>query len=703
MTSDESVYSCAVGDKMQLTISRDTTSLISDGSGDIPDGAEFGLYLDDTRILQRHELALDGRPAIALGARATDHCSATHFLTNPALPRVPRGVLSIVRRRYVERGLREELEITNYWTEAAELSLQLCYRGDFAHVIAVRQRLKRSSELSHSTGIAPCIAPDRHSLQFDGDGSDPFRITLCKPPDLIDDRCEYGLRLAPRERWHLCIQYRAGRMEDSPADGTSIVCLRNSELAPQGRWELRLADLVDRAPHLETDSHVLRQAYTRSVHDLASLRTSGEASSNGDIVIAAGMPWFKALFGRDALITAYQALPFYPDLARGVLKALARLQGNHVDPVSQEEPGKIIHEDRPTVPDGAQALIPRFPYYGTVDATPLFLMLLASVHGATGDLEFSASLRDNALRALAWLDQHGDLDGDGYVEYVRDDTGLVNHGWKDSFDAVQFRDGTHARPPIALCEVQGYAYAARVGMAKVFADLGDRKLAARLDDDASALKERFNRDFWMADREYYALALDADKRPVDAITSNPGHLLWSGLADRDKAELVAKRLLSPDLFSGWGIRTMAATEVGYNPISYHNGSVWPHDTVLILAGLARYGFIDEATKLADGLLATLDHDPDRRLPEVFAGYSRDEAPFPVDHPMASRPQAWAAGSVLLLLSTIAGLDPSVPDNPAPPLLPSGVNRVHIDGIWVGPQETRVEVVRSKDGVVTRRR
>jgi glycogen debranching enzyme len=429
---------------------------------------------------------------------------------------------------------------------------------------------------------------------------------------------------------------------------------------------------------------------------------SGEASSDGEVVIAAGLPWFMALFGRDSLITAYQALPFYPDLARGVLRALARLQGTKVDPLTREEPGKIIHEYRAAVPDDAQTLIPSFPYYGTVDATPLFLILLAAVHQTTGDLELVASLRESALQALSWLERYGDGDGDGYIEYAREhDRGLAHEGWKDSFDAVQLRDGTLARPPIALCEVQGYAYAARVGMAKVFGDLGDRHLAARLRDDAAALKARFNRDFWLADREYYALALDANKRPVDAMTSNPGHLLWSGIADQDKAALVAKRLLSKELFSGWGIRTMAATEAGYNPISYHNGSVWPHDTVLILAGLARYGHVDEAVTLADGLLATLDHDPDRRLPEVFAGYGRDEAPFPVAHPMASRPQAWAAGSVLQVLATIAAIDPSAPDDRTPPLLPSGVNRVRIDGLWAGRRETDVEVTRSPDGVRAR--
>jgi glycogen debranching enzyme len=686
---------------VQLVINKDATFLIADESGNIPDGADFGLYLDDTRFLQRHELTLDDQPPVPLGARATDHSSATHFLTNPASPRIPRGVLSIVRRRSIGCGLREELEITNYWNEVAEFSLELDFQADFAHVIAVRQGLKTTDGSPPVTGIAPRIAHDGRSLHFEGNGSDPFTVNLCKVPDVADGRYRFGLRLAPRKQWHLCIHYIAPGSEEAEHGAEASSCLRDGATRPGLPRERRRSELVRRAPRLETDSHVLRRAYQRSVQDFAALRIKGESSSDGDVVIAAGIPWFMALFGRDALIAAYQALPFYPDLAKGVLRALARLQGREVDPLRSEEPGKIIHEHRPGVPGGAQELIPGFPYYGTVDATPLFLMLLAAVHRITGDLEFAASLRENALRALEWLDRYGDRDGDGYVEYAPEDgSGLANHGWKDSFDSVQFRDGTHARPPIALCEVQGYAYAAKVGMAELFVALGEPERAVRLRADAAALRDRFNRDFWLPDHGYYALALDAEKRPVDALTSNPGHLLWTGLADEERGRLVAERLVSPELFSGWGVRTMATSEAGYNPISYHNGSVWPHDTALILAGLARYGFVEEAVKLADGLLAALDQYPDRRLPEVLAGYGRDEAPFVVDHPMASRPQAWASGSVLLLLTTILGLDASVPDLRGTPILPSRVDQVRLDGLWVGGKQLSLSTPRRGEAART---
>ena len=369
-----------------------------------------------------------------------------------------------------------------------------------------------------------------------------------------------------------------------------------------------------------------------------------------------------------------------------------------------EEPGKILHEHRSGDAVGAQELIPEFPYYGTIDATPLYLILLAAVYRLTGDLAFVGSLRDNALLALEWLDRYGDRDGDGYVEYTPDGgTGLANHGWKDSFDSVQFSDGTLARPPIALCEVQGYAYAARIGMAEVFERLGESRRAARLRSDAAKLRNRFERDFWLPDQEYYALALDADKRPVDAITSNPGHLLWTGIVNEERARLVARRLVSPELFSGWGVRTMATSERGYNPLSYHNGSVWPHDTSLIVTGLVRYGLTEEAAQLTEGLLAALDHAHDHRLPEVFAGFDRSEAPFPVDHPMTSRPQAWAAGSILLLLSAMVGMDPTLPDVGDTGFLPSNVGYLSLHGVWERGQQVVVHAIRDGDNIGRRAR
>lgn len=681
-----------------VLINNDTTFLISDESGDITDGAELGLYVDDTRVLSRYALTLDGRELVLLAARPTEPSVSLHFLTNPALDGAARGSLSIVRRRSIDDGLVDDIEITNYGRHPAAVSVEIDVQPDAVHIIDVRQRLKRA-DLGHQ---APRTTPralngdGRMWLECDGAGrSHHVAVDLCQPMEAVSGRWSTRLQLEPRESWHLCVRVMT---RDRAERASTVQACRRQAGTDRSKGRVRRAALIDRAPRIDTDSVVLRRAYERSVRDLASLRIKGEATTDGDAVIAAGIPWFMALFGRDSLIAAYQALPFYPEVAKGVLRALARLQGERVDPVRCEEPGKILHEHRPSTTNGLQGLIPGFPYFGTIDATPLFLMVLAAVYRTTGDLDLVRSLRSNALRALSWMERYGDRDGDGYLEYTADSqTGLANHGWKDSPDAVQFGDGTLACPPIALCEVQGYAYAARVGMAEVFEALGEVDRATRLRADAERLRERFERDFWLPDRDYYALALDGEKRPVDAVTSNPGHLLWTGIASPERARLVAQRLLSPELFSGWGVRSLATCERGYNPLSYHTGSVWPHDTSLIAAGLARYGCVEEAGRLVQGLLAAVEHAPDYRLPEVFAGYSSSEAPFPVDHPMTSRPQAWAAGAVLLSVSTMLGVDPSVTSLRSPVFLPAGISRLAVHGLALGPGRTSIHVERERDG------
>jgi glycogen debranching enzyme len=334
------------------------------------------------------------------------------------------------------------------------------------------------------------------------------------------------------------------------------------------------------------------------------------------------------------------------------------LQGKKVDHVSEEAPGKILHEFRrgPLTP-AARKLIPTYPYYGTIDATPLFLVTLSEYVRVTGDLAFAQTLWSNVEAALDWMRNYGDRDGDGLLEYERDsDVGLVNQGWKDSSDSVRFRDGRIAQAPIALVEVQGYAYDARRRIAELARRLGKSAEAARLDEEADVLKRRIRDHFWLAARAFYAEALDGSKRPVDALTSNPGHLLWSGAVDDEHARAIARVLLGPEMFSGFGIRTMGEREGGYNPISYHDGSVWPHDNAIILAGLLRYGLREEATRLAAGLLAALGAFPDAEPPELFCGYSAEAYAMPVRYPTACRPQAWSSAAVILLLRCILGLD-----------------------------------------------
>lgn len=689
---------------MRLVVNEDTTFLIADETGDIPGRADYGLYYEDTRFLSRYELRLDGQPPVCLSAHAPTPETAVHFLTNPRLPSAAPAQLALIRRRLVGRGLREELEAVNYGQADAAFELTLRFDADFAHIFEVKHQTEaRQLPPTRHRGTQVAAGEDSRTLRFALRRERPPRyldVRFSVRPDILGPTCRFRVRVGPRKSWRLTIQF-------VPAgDEPQAVPTRHRDAAVSERRAQRHRELVEQAPRLETDSYVLREAYARAVEDFSALCVRAEEVSAGDVWIAAGIPWYLALFGRDSLITAYQALRLYPDVAKGVLRTLARYQGRRVDRRRDEEPGKILHEYRYGVVSCNRYGCPPYPYYGTVDATPLFLMLYGAVFRATSDREFARSMLEAARRAVDWLERFGDRDGDGYVEYLRQArAGLANQGWKDSWDSVRFRDGRLAEPPIALCEVQGYAYAARLSLAEVLEALGHAEDARRLRTQAAELKARFNRDFWLEDRGFLAEALDRNKAKVDALTSNAGHALWTGIADRDVASAVAARLVSAEFFSGWGVRTMAASEAAYNPISYHNGSVWPHDNSLIVTGMASHGFAEAAATVADGLLRALSYQPDWRFPELFAGYGRDEAPFPVDYPTACRPQAWATGSVFLLITAMLGLtaDPWLAPGQEPePFLPAGINRVRLVGLWLNGRCVAAEAVRTAAGEVVRR-
>ena len=388
-----------------------------------------------------------------------------------------------------------------------------------------------------------------------------------------------------------------------------------------------------------------------------------------------------ALFGRDSLITSYQALPFVPDLAQATLTSLALFQATVDDAFRDAEPGKILHELRFGELTAFEER-PHSPYYGSVDSTPLFLIVLDEYERWTGDRELVRRFEPEARAALEWLDRYGDLDGDGYVEYQRRNTktGLDNQCWKDSHVSIVDRHGALASPPRAVCEVQGYVYDAKVRSARLAREVwSDDELADRLEREAADLKDRFNRDFWVDDLDCFALALDGEKRRMDAVASNIGHLMWSGIVDEGKAQAVARHLLGPGLFSGWGVRTLSSDEVSYNPIGYHMGTVWPHDNSLIAAGLARYGYHQEAGEIAVALLAAATYF-DGRLPEAFAGYPRAETRFPVEYPTACSPQAWASGTPLLLIRTLLGLEPDGETLRSDPHLPADIGSLELSGI-----------------------
>lgn len=414
--------------------------------------------------------------------------------------------------------------------------------------------------------------------------------------------------------------------------------------------------------------------------DLAALRFYPDMSPETSLP-AAGLPWFMALFGRDSLITSYQSLPFLPELAKTTLRVLAARQGQSVDDFRDEEPGKILHELRV----GELTVFgerPHSPYYGTADATALFLVLLDETQLWTGDDTLMRELEPAARAALRWINDYADRNGDGYVDYERRnlDSGLENQCWKDSWNSIVHTDGTLAALPRATCELQGYVYDAKRRCARLARHVWhDTALADRLEGEALALRERFNRDFWVEDRQCFALALDGDHQWVETLTSNIGHLLWSGIVDHDKAAAVVDHLMGDRLFSGWGVRTMAEGEGAYSPLEYHNGTVWPHDNSLIAAGLRRYGYGAEAARVASALLDAATYF-DYRLPEVFAGYSREFTQFPVEYPTASSPQAWAAGSPLLLVRVILGLEPGENGLHTNPVLPDGIGEIKLRGV-----------------------
>jgi glycogen debranching enzyme len=455
--------------------------------------------------------------------------------------------------------------------------------------------------------------------------------------------------------------------------------------------EQRLASWRDAMPVVDSDPPALASAVARAGDDLGALRIFDPDHPRLP-VIAAGAPWFMAVFGRDSLIAGWMSLLTDPNLALGVVETLARFQGADVNPATEEEPGRILHEMRFGAATGL-ALGGGQIYYGTIDATPLFVMLLGELRrwGLADDVV--TRLLPHVDAALAWIDTFGDRDGDGYVEYERaTPAGLANQGWKDSWDGVRFADGRLAQTPVALCEVQGYTYAAYLARAHFATEAGDQATEAAYLERARRLKDAFNRDFWLEDRQWFALGLDADKRPIDALASNMGHCLWTGIVDDEKATSVAERLLSAEMFTGWGIRTLATSMSAYNPISYHNGSVWPHDNALCAAGLMRYGFVEEAHQVAEGLLAVAGAGGGR-LPELFAGLSRDDVSVPAAYPTSCVPQAWAAAAPLLLLRSMLRFDPAAPSNRlwVAPALPASIRRCRIEGIAVAGRRLTVEV------------
>jgi glycogen debranching enzyme len=658
----------------QLTILEGSTFCICDDVGDI-DRRTHGFYSEDTRFLSVLRLTINGSRPLLLSSGKVEYFSAAFFLRNPLAGGLGQDVVSILRERFVGDAMQDQILVQNQSMDPQELELALEIAADFADILSVKEHDFSLGDPMRAEPLPEPVAirfHDEHNeflLEEPGDGAQT-QVIFSRRGEIDGDIVRWKLRLEPRERWTL-------RVDVVPSiDGDHVVPRQVERRFGDEMTRVResLAAWRLRVPQIRAEWDDLDRAFFQSVSDLASLRmrTSVEVGS----LPAAGMPWFMTVFGRDTLITCYQTLLFGPELARSALYQLAELQAQEDDPELDAEPGKIIHELR----NGKAAKKWFHTYYGTVDATPLYLVLLSEVWRWTDDAALVRELKEPALKALAWIDDYGDRDGDGFVEYQRrTPRGLENQSWKDSGDSQRFNDGSFAHGPIAACEVQGYVYDAKRRTAELAREVWrDRELADRLEREAEQLRRSFDEAFWVGRRGgYYALALDGDKRQVDSLCSNVGHLLWSGIVPRERVDPVVDALMGEELWSGWGVRTMSAGDTAYNPLSYHNGTVWPHDNSLIAVGLARYGRWAEAQRIVRRMLTAAAHFG-YQLPEVFAGLARQETPFPIAYPTAARPQAWAAGAPVLLLQVLLGLRPDrarhALETLAPGDLPSWVGR-----------------------------
>ncbi len=684
-----------------LTVKDDDLFLVTDTLGNISGGsvddqkASMGLFCGDTRFLSRLELQIEGRSPVLLSSTADKGFLLSILCTNPMIEdRLRPDTLGIRREIALGGALFEELEISNYSTTSVRFELSLSFGADFIDLFEIRgfHREKRGKLLRLVREAVGATEPMILAYQgLDGLVMQSQVQFQHRQPDFFKGyTAVWQLELASHETQKL--GYRLQMLINNQPTSTvsapvTLVQAKAAELLEEQHWHQQVTQI-------RSDKATFNRVIERAEQDLYLLRQSfgnfGESK-----VVSAGVPWFSTLFGRDALITASQTLMLNPAIAQETLTVLAAYQGKTEDEWREEEPGKILHELR----QGEMARcheIPHTPYYGTIDATPLWLMLYAEYYAWTHDRETLEQLWSNALAAMDWVDRN--IDNTGYLSYTRKSPrGLLNQGWKDSGDCIVNSKGQLATGPIALCEVQAYVYAAKVRLAEI-ARLKKRiDLADRWQEEARSLKENFNRDFWMSDQDFCALALDGEGNQVDSITSNPGHCLHLGIFTPEKAYSVAERLRAPDMFNGWGIRTLSCLSPAYNPMGYHIGSVWPHDNALIAMGLRSLGLIDQTLEISQGILDMTRRQPYQRPPELFCGYEQTDDNDPVQYPVACTPQAWATGSIFQLLQMMVNLVPDAQNNCLriiDPTLPESINHLSLHNLRVGTTLLDLEFERS---------
>jgi glycogen debranching enzyme len=655
------------------------TFVVSDDRGDFDVSSTFptGLFSFDTRFLSTWSLSVNREGFHPLATDELQYHETRFFLVPGPPAQYTDAQVTVIRYRSIAESMTERLTVLNHAHNAIDLDLRLEMGSDFADAFEIRDR--------------PAKKPGRYSarvqdqcLRLGYERESFYRETVISTSTAaeVDEKgMTFRVHIDARANWSTEL-----RVEMLGAGGTSVrTSLSGRHPRERSRIQADLEDWLARAPRLSCDNEPLLTAYRRSLVDLAALRFIPLTAYGEETLPAAGLPWFMTVFGRDSIFTSLQALPFAPELSSTTLSLLGLRQGTHLDDFRDCEPGKIMHEVRLGESAGFEEQ-PQSPYYGTADATPLFVILLDEYERWTGDAGLVRKLERIARAALDWIGEYGDILGDGYIWYERrnTETGLENQCWKDSWNSISYRDGRLPGMPRATCELQGYAYDAKIRGARLARQFwNDPGYADRLEREAADLRQRFNRDFWIESRQCYALALDADGGQVDALSSNIGHLLWSGIVDDSRAGAIARQLLGPDLFSGWGVRTLAAGEGRYNPIGYHVGTVWPFDNSFIAWGLRRYGFDEEAGRIAAGILDAAQFF-DGRLPEAFGGYDREMIKYPVQYPTASSPQAWSTGAVFLLLRTMLGMVPVGNHLVTEPALPAGIGWIElldVPGRW----------------------
>jgi glycogen debranching enzyme len=660
----------------EIKILDGNTFVVSDSAGDIEASATdpTGLFSFDTRFLSEWVLTVNGERLSALSTDDLQYFETRFFLIPGAGAVYQNSKQSVIRTRTVADGFHEQLTVLNHDDKPFEATIRIDAGSDFADLFEVKDALDKKGKYSAKADRGRLV------LGYRRDTFTRATVIAATPPAQVDQTgLTFKIKVPPQGEWKAEVHVAIALLGQQ---GRAI------QPARLKRAKRNMASNLDRwlrdAPGLECDWEPLQNTYRRSLVDLAALRFSPLTAGRTSLP-AAGLPWFMTMFGRDSILTSLQALPFAPELAATTLRELGSRQGTRIDDFRDEDPGRILHEMRYGELTAFEER-PHSPYFGCADATMLFVVLLDEYERWTGDRKLVRDFELEALAALNWIDEYADLQDNGYVSYQRrnEETGLENQCWKDSWDSISYRDGRLPGFPRATCELQGYAYDAKVRGARMAREIWkDPALADELEKEAADLKRRFNRDFWIADRGYFALALDPDGGQVDALTSNNGHLLWSGIVDKSKARSVVRHLLGDKLFSGWGVRTMAVGERRYNPIGYHVGTIWPFDNSFIAWGLRNYGFKEEAARIAAGILDAAEFF-EGRLPEAFGGYPRSATKYPVQYPTACSPQAWSTGTPLLLLRTMLGLQPVGEHLVVDPALPEGIGHLElldIPGRW----------------------